>query len=272
MSDKNANKKTVYKSKKRKILWGRVIAVAAAAAVVLALAVFGFVKLFSAIFHSGADGGDNDMYVSSGSSSQSSPVSNYNETWENVLVSATHPMTEVYEPELATVSRMYAASDSVQVDARIVEPFENMCRAAARDGLSIFAASAFRSVEKQAMLFNKEVNKNLKNNPGMTMEEAEQKAATVVNRPGTSEHNLGLAIDINTDETSFKNTAEYSWLKAHSAEYGFVERYPEDKSDVTGIIFEPWHYRYVGVENAQKMNGLGMCLEEYIDYLKNGGK
>ena len=272
MQEYNENKKFVYKPKKRKVLWGRVIAVSVAVLLVLALVIFGFVKLFSAIFHSGTEGGDNDMYVSSASSEAAKPVSNYTETWENVLVSAANPMQEGYVPELSTVSRYYAASESVKVDSRILEPFENMCRAASNDGVSIFAASAFRSVEIQTKLFNKEVQKNLSNNPGMSTEEAEKRAATVVNRPGTSEHNLGLAIDINTDETSFKNTAEYRWLKAHSAEYGFVERYPEDKTEITGIIFEPWHYRYVGVENAKKMNVLGMCLEEYINYLKNGGK
>ena len=96
-------------------------------------------------------------------------------------------------------------------------------------------------------------------------------AARHVAKPGTSEHELGLAIDFNSvDEENFKNTAEAKWLAAHCAEYGFVIRYPEDKESVTGIIYEPWHVRYVGTENAKRMTELNMCLEEYVDYVGSG--
>jgi D-alanyl-D-alanine carboxypeptidase len=103
---------------------------------------------------------------------------------------------------------------------------------------------------------------------GLSEEKATEKAATMVARPGTSEHNLGLAVDINSVETSFENSKAFKWLQENAEDFGFVLRYPKDKKAITKIIYEPWHYRYVGVEHAKEMNRLGMCLEEYIEYLK----
>ena len=105
----------------------------------------------------------------------------------------------------------------------------------------------------------------------MTRAEAEKKAATIVALPGTSEHHLGLAVDINSVETSFEDTAAFRWLQENAENYGFILRYPKDKQEITKIIYEPWHYRYVGVEHAKTINGLGMCFEEYVEYLSNGG-
>ena len=108
---------------------------------------------------------------------------------------------------------------------------------------------------------------------GYDAEEADQKAATVVARPGTSEHELGLAVDIvdagyqQLDEGQ-ASTPVQQWLMAHCWEYGFILRYPDGKSDLTGIIYEPWHYRYVGVETAQALRESGQCLEEYLQAAK----
>ena len=82
--------------------------------------------------------------------------------------------------------------------------------------------------------------------------------------PGTSEHSLGLAVDLNSLEESFEQTAQFKWLIEHCAEYGFILRYPKDKEDITGISYEPWHYRYVGEDHAAKIMEQGLCLEEYV--------
>ena len=106
----------------------------------------------------------------------------------------------------------------------------------------------------------------------LDIDEAEEMAATVVARPGTSEHQLGLAVDI-VDSRSYSLTdyqatlPAQKWLMAHSWEYGFILRYPDDKTDVTGIIYEPWHYRYVGKELAKELYNAGLTLEEYLQNL-----
>ena len=104
---------------------------------------------------------------------------------------------------------------------------------------------------------------------GYAQTDAEEEAGKVVARPGTSEHQLGLAVDIvdldnqNLDETQ-EDTAVQQWLMAHSWEYGFILRYPGGKSEITGIIYEPWHYRYVGRDAAAEIYAQGVCLEEYL--------
>ena len=100
---------------------------------------------------------------------------------------------------------------------------------------------------------------------GLSRKEAEKKAATVILPPGTSEHNLGIAVDICNTKSSFAQSREYAWLEKHAHEYGFILRYTAQKQSVTGIIPEPWHWRYVGVEYAKKIKDSGLCLEEYLD-------
>jgi D-alanyl-D-alanine carboxypeptidase len=104
---------------------------------------------------------------------------------------------------------------------------------------------------------------------GISYDEAYTAAATVVAIPGTSEHNLGLAVDICAEDYQVlddaqADTPEQQWLMEHCADYGFILRYPQGKEDQTGIIWEPWHYRYVGVEAAQEITSSGLCLEEYL--------
>jgi len=118
------------------------------------------------------------------------------------------------------------------------------------------------------VLFNNDVRKY--KDQGYTESEAKVKTAMAVAIPGTSEHNAGLACDFNSVEESFANTAQSRWLQKHAADYGFIMRYAKDKTPITGIEYEPWHYRYVGEANAKRINELGMCLEEYVDYLKSG--
>ena len=107
----------------------------------------------------------------------------------------------------------------------------------------------------------------------LTYEQAADKAKTINAYPGTSEHELGLAADIVTPSyqmlnSDFDKTATFKWLKTHCAEYGFILRYPKEKQDITRIIYEPWHYRYVGKEAASEIYSQGICLEEYIETLE----
>ena len=101
--------------------------------------------------------------------------------------------------------------------------------------------------------------------------EAEEKAATIVARPGTSEHHCGFAIDFNETNTSFEKSNAYKWMLNNAADYGFILRYPEDKQDITGVIYEPWHWRFVGIDVAKDINSKNMCLEEYIEEINNKG-
>ncbi len=150
-------------------------------------------------------------------------------------------------------------------DARAAEALRDMLAAGKDYGLR--PVSLFRAYELQVTLFNNEVAEWKE--AGYSQTEAEQKASTEVARPGTSEHHLGLAADILSDgvyslEETFENTAAFTWLKEHCAEYGFILRYPKEKEDITGVIYEPWHYRYVGVEAATEIMSRGICLEEYL--------
>ena len=153
-----------------------------------------------------------------------------------------------------------------EIDSRIVGAYWDLVNAAKADGLNIYPISGFRPHSTQVSLFNARLSR-----PETTAMPIEAEAARHVAKPGTSEHELGLAVDFNSvDESYFRNTAEAKWLAAHCAEYGFVIRYPEDKESVTGIIYEPWHLRFVGVKHAKRMNELNMCLEEYYEYIKSG--
>ena len=130
--------------------------------------------------------------------------------------------------------------------------------------------SAYRTQEYQENLYNKKV-KNLVSG-GMSQEDAEKEAGTVVAIPGTSEHQLGLALDIidynnYTLDKSQEKTPTQQWLMANSWEYGWILRFPNGKTELTGIIYEPWHYRYVGKELAAELHELDMCLEEYLQML-----
>ncbi len=180
--------------------------------------------------------------------------------WNLQLVNGWNPLPADHDYEANLI-----AYGSGQFDARAAAALREMLSAGAAYGLR--PVSLFRSYDLQVSLFNREVNewKAL----GYSQADAEKNAATEVARPGTSEHHMGLAADILSDgvyslEESFENTAAFAWLKAHCAEYGFILRYPKEKEDVTGVIYEPWHYRYVGVEAATDIMARGITLEEYL--------
>ena len=157
------------------------------------------------------------------------------------------------------------------VDIRIYNDLNAMFLAAQEDNITLWVASGYRSVEDQERILNREIQLHMTNN-GMTEEEAREYSLRTINPPGHSEHHTGLAVDLNDVDDGFEETEAYQWLKDHAAEYGFVQRYRDEKVEYTGIDNESWHYRYVGKEHAQEMERLDMCLEEYVQYLKDQGQ
>lgn len=154
-----------------------------------------------------------------------------------------------------------------QFDARAIGELNDMMNQMKKDGITnIWVQSAYRSVARQKELYDASVKKYLQE--GKTQEEAETLTNEYINKPGSSDHNLGLAVDFNKVDNGFEKLDGFKWLQKNAENYGFVLRYPKDKEDITKISYESWHWRYVGVEHAKKMNELNMCLEEYIQYLK----
>lgn len=153
-----------------------------------------------------------------------------------------------------------------QVDARILDISAAMFADAAEDGVKFKLVDAYRSFETQSSLYEDKVQSYI--NKGKSREDAEVEAATITARPNTSEHQTGLALDIVTPsytkrDHGFADTQAFKWLDANAANYGFIMRYPKDKQDITGVIYEPWHWRFVGVKAAKAMKKSGECLEEY---------
>lgn len=182
--------------------------------------------------------------------------------WYLVLVNNKNPMEEGYVPKLTELEPEYS------VDSRIAEAANQMLRDAEKAGMHIIICSAYRSVERQEQVFNESLKERLKQ--GMNYWEAFSDNRLSVAEPGTSEHALGLALDLISNQYTEldegqENTKEAKWLKENCHKYGFILRYPPEKTDITGIIYEPWHYRYVGVEDATKIMELGITLEEYLE-------
>lgn len=192
-----------------------------------------------------------------------------------LLVNDKNPLPEDYDYEgnLTTIPTNYINGMLNQIDKDVWNYMKAMIdaqRETQTDSKNwLYVRSPYRSYATQKMLFTNQINRNL--NAGLSSEEAETRAATVVTRPGRSEHNTGFSADFNIAEDSFESTPMFTWMQEHAAEYGFVLRFPKDKQDKTGIVYESWHYRFVGINTAKEMNRLNMCLEEYVEYL-NGKK
>ncbi len=194
--------------------------------------------------------------------------------WTNIsgdvlltLVNGEHPMPEDWQQEIVELE------NGQSIDSRAYPDLQEMMDDARAEGLAPFICSSWRSPETQKRLFKEEVAKYVKQ--GYSKSEAEIQAARWVAVPGTSEHELGLALDIvSVDnqrlEEEQEDTPMQRWLMAHCHEYGFILRYPKDKEDITGISYEPWHYRYVGRENAEAIRDSGLCLEEYVSQAGDG--
>ena len=187
-----------------------------------------------------------------------------------VLVNHTSKMPDDYTFDTKECGSATAVNKTLQTAA--CDAFLAMQKAAAADGVTVWMQSGYRSVKYQTSLYEKKTQYYL--NKGYDNAAAKEKAAAVVNPPGYSEHNCGLAADLNSPEHTgldegFENTAAFRWLCAHAGDYGFILRYPKDAEDKTEIIYEPWHWRYVGVENAARINASGLCFEEYIQTLRD---
>jgi D-alanyl-D-alanine carboxypeptidase len=183
-----------------------------------------------------------------------------------LLVNGSNPLPEDYnyEGNLTTIPQKYIKGSLTQIDKDIWPYLQAMLDAARKENIDIGVWSPYRSYATQKMLFERQVQKQ-KNN-GVPADQAEDKAATIVARPGTSEHNTGLALDINCANHSFEKTAAFKWLKENAENYGFIMRYSAEKQAITGVIHESWHWRFVGINTAKEINRLGMCLEEYLEY------
>ena len=185
-----------------------------------------------------------------------------------LLVNGENPLPEDYDYEgnLTTIPDEYINGSLKQIDKNVWPYMKAMIDAAWADGVKLYVWSPYRSYSTQNMLFQKQVDRQIAN--GIPEDQAEEKAATVVARPGTSEHHTGLAADFNMADDKFETTEMYAWMQQHAADYGFIMRYSGEKQEITGVIHESWHYRFVGINNAKEMNRLNMCLEEYVEYLK----
>lgn len=180
--------------------------------------------------------------------------------WKLVLVNKQHPIPDDYEFELGTIS------GSMQCDERVIAPLFDMLKAARADGVNLIVCSPYRDIDRQTMLFGNKVDRYM--GGGMSYMDAYNLASQAVTVPGSSEHQIGLAVDIITDgysslDEGFGDTAAGKWLADNSAKYGFILRYPSGKEEITSIEYEPWHFRYVGVDAANVITDNGLCLEEF---------
>ena len=187
-----------------------------------------------------------------------------------VLVNHTNKMPDDYTFDTKECGSATAVNKTLQTVA--CDAFLERQKAAAADGVTVWMQSGYRSVKYQTSLYEKKTQ--YYHNKGYDNAAAKEKAAAVVNPPGYSEHNCGLAADLNSPEHTgldegFEKTAAFRWLCEHAGDYGFILRYPKDAEDKTEIIYEPWHWRYVGVENAARINASGLCFEEYIQTLRD---
>ncbi|MGN1346048.1 MAG: D-alanyl-D-alanine carboxypeptidase family protein [Eubacteriales bacterium] len=191
------------------------------------------------------------------------------------LVNPTHLIEESELPNDLVDCIYTAAARSTQTlrlsAARALEALFLEMKAAGFDGMEVY--SGYRSIEYQSVLFERYTQNELAKNPSLTREEAEKIVLTYSTRPGTSEHHTGLAVDMDTlgtFSTDFAYTPEYAWLSENAWKFGFILRFPADKTEITTIQFEPWHYRFVGRYHAKKIHDAGMCLEEYVELLSAG--
>ncbi len=180
-----------------------------------------------------------------------------------LLVNRDNPLPEDYVVDLVETGRQGSRGES-----RAVAALNLMLKAGEREGLSFVVCSGYRTREEQQVLFLNQIKKKL--DEGMGYQDALREASRISAVPGTSEHETGLAFDIvalsyqNLDE-GYAETPEAKWLAANAADYGFILRYPKGKEEVTGIIWEPWHYRYVGISIALAVSEGGITLEEYLE-------
>lgn len=175
--------------------------------------------------------------------------------WALYVINKDNPLPEDFVVHPKKVQGEY------EMDYRAANYMLDMIEAAKEDGIDITVVSALRTTEYQQNLLDREIETF--KSQGYSADEAYQKAIEGVAVPGQSEHNAGLAADLNQLDESFENTEAFRWLNENAHKYGFILRYPKGKQSITGIYYEPWHYRFVGVYHATKIKESGLTLEEY---------
>jgi len=178
-----------------------------------------------------------------------------------LLVNRDNPMPMDYKYNLRSLP------NGECVDVTIYDDLMDMICAAEEDNVYMFVNWAFRSEKVQQILFDFEVK--IRKNCGMSDEDALEETKKYVAYPGVSEHHTGLAVDLDPVKGKSKAAEIYAWLRENAWKYGFILRYPEDKTEITGFNFEPWHYRYVGKTAAKVIFERKICLEEYIEMHNN---
>lgn len=184
--------------------------------------------------------------------------------WNLILVNKQHPIPEDYSFTLGTIK------GSMKCDERILDQLTQMMQAARQDGVTLVIRSPYRNDSRQDYLFNRKLKNYMKKK--MSYLEAFRASAQAVTIPGSSEHQIGLALDIVSDtytllEEGFADTDAGRWLAQNSYKYGFILRYPKGKEDITGIEFEPWHFRYVDEPSATYIYQHNLTLEEFVQLL-----
>ena len=185
--------------------------------------------------------------------------------WQLVLVNKQHPVPEDYTFTLGTIT------GTMKCDVRIIDELMAMMEAAKADGIDLMICSPYRDYNRQTVLFNRKIDYYM--DKGYSYLEAYKIASITVTVPGASEHQIGLALDIVSNtytslDTGFGKTDAGIWLREHGYEYGFILRYPLGKEYITGIQYEPWHYRYVGKKAATAIMKQGITLEEFLEDLE----
>lgn len=214
---------------------------------------------------------------SSEASTQSTEASSQADTSILMLVNKTHSMPSGYVPEMTQIAAKYYIQSGVdfRLDSRAATYMVSMLDAARKDGVNIGMVCGYRSSQTQTQLFDNKVQRLLSS--GVASASVSSQAALAVAPPGYSEHETGLCADLAYNgksdlEATFESSPAFTWLNAHASEYGFILRYPKDKTDVTKYEYEPWHYRFVGVDNAKRIKADGLCLEEYLEQLGSSPK
>lgn len=184
-----------------------------------------------------------------------------------ILVNKTSTIDESFRPE--SLVKVKDAHKDIELSKTAEMALEAMFKEMRAQGFgNVFVTSAYRSYTYQSSLFNTYINQEMAK--GISYEKAKERVLTYSAYPGTSEHHTGLAADLMTSsmtelDESFADDPVYPWLLENAWKFGFILRYPEDKTDVTGYSFEPWHYRFVGRYHAYKIYSEGLCLEEYLE-------
>lgn len=207
----------------------------------------------------------NELTKGTGSAQSESVSSLSREDWQLVLVNKQHPVPDDYTFTPATIK------GTMKCDARIIDDLTDMMRAAKADGIDLMVCSPYRDYNRQTVLFNRKIDYYM--SKGCSYLEAYKITSRTVTVPGASEHQIGLALDIVSTayielDTGFGETKAGKWLKEHGDEYGFILRYPEGREYITGIEYEPWHFRYVGKEAAAAIMEQDITLEEFLEGLE----